>query len=173
MPTGLDGAALQLLRLDGLALAASEHKEPLPPTRARLLCHRRVNLALRGVPFRYGQVAADRDDAERTLGPRAAELAASLEHVAGCVEFVVTPPDPAGGLAADGNHGPGTAYLHAARRRYLAADEVRVRVASAARDVREVAHGLACLVAYDRVDDFRRLAVGCSISGPWPPGSFV
>jgi len=81
------------------------------------------------LPFRFGQHAGDPAALEAALSPRAAELAAALVRVAGCVQMTLRvfgdqAGDEAGAAAEDGTEsggtegaGPGTRYLAARRRR--------------------------------------------------------
>jgi Gas vesicle synthesis protein GvpL/GvpF len=135
---GLAGEPLRLVAAAGLRVACGEVEAPPVATAAALAAHdavvRRLGAAAAAVlPFRFGQHASDPAALDAALSPRAAELAAALVRVAGCVQMTLRvfgnqagdqAGDEAGAAAEDETvsggaegAGPGTRYLAARRRR--------------------------------------------------------
>ncbi len=136
---GLAGGAVRVVGAAGLRVACGEMEEPPEPTAAALAAHdavvRRLAAAAPAVlPFRFGQRVADPAALAVALAPRAAELAAALARVAGCVQMTLRvfagdadtadtadTAVPAAAAAAetevDAGTGPGARYLAARLRR--------------------------------------------------------
>ncbi len=133
--TGLAGEPLLLVPVGGLLAVAGTMagETPAPPaaSAAVLAAHDAVVRRLAAMadailPFRFGQQVAGAAALAAALEPRAAELAAALVRVAGCVQMTLrvfgdpaavggaaeAAESPAGGLPS----GPGTRYLAARRR---------------------------------------------------------
>lgn len=178
---GVDGETIWLLDSGQVGLAVSAHDAEVAPTRERLLQHYRVNMALLGVPFRFGNAAADETELRRLMAARTEDLARQLDKLAGCVELTVTVRAPAACPSTPGPEpGPGRAYLLAKGALYRRGADVRAKSEGILRDYREELRDgslrLACLMEADRVGAFRERLQGdgqLEVSRPWPPSSFV
>jgi hypothetical protein len=135
------------------------------------------------LPARFGATATGEREITDMLVARRVELTAALERVRCAVEFAVHAAPPTtitDSTDSTDGEGPGTAYL---RRRL--SEQVRTR--ELATEVRAVAGDLvraertgstgsvAYLVVQSAAEDFvqRTTAVGATVTGPWPPYSFV
>lgn len=142
------------------------------------------------LPVRAGSRVRDRDDAERLLRARYAELLEGLGHVRGCVELGVRASAPGGGRPAE-TPLDGRAYLAERARAWRWADDLSARLTGlrGRPGVRDVAL-LACttasvkaslLVDKDHVEAARRAVKRLEqpgqgdlvLSGPFAPYSFV
>jgi len=204
---GLAGEPLRLLDAAGLRVACGEMASPPAPTAETLAGHdavvRRLAAAFpAALPFRFGQHAADPAALAAALAPRAAELAAALVRVAGCVQMTLR----VFGEAAEGEEaeageaeaeaaGPGTRYLAARLRRERSAlalpgvAELRAALRPLVRAERLERHGpgrlllsVHELVPAEAAAGYRarvaaesarrREGPRVTVSGPWPPYAF-
>ncbi len=127
------------------------------------------------VPARFATLAENDDEIVAMLAERRDELRATLEEVRDAVEFALHLPD-----RSDDHHddpeNPGTAYMN--------------RLLAQSRVLEDPATGLAglirahtprggtshaCLVEREHVQPFlaRTEELGLTVTGPWPPYSFV
>ena len=159
---------MAVLAAGGLTVAVSEHDSPPEATEERLRQHLRVNLALLGVPFRYGQQAANVEALR--AGLMGSSFEDQLARLAGCVELSL-PVEPGESESTSSNSG--AAYLRRKQQAYRTVEDIKRKLASQVRDFREQRGRLTCLVEYSKVNAFRAALAPLTASGPWPPSSFL
>ncbi len=174
---GLAGEPLRAVPVGGLLALVGKAAAP-PALSAQTLAgqdatvRRLADLLPALLPVRFGEHAAGEADLAERLAPRAAELSAALERVAGCVQMTLrvfrTAASPPGTEAAGADPpstpvsaagGPGTRYL-AARRQDL-------ERARAVPEIAPLRDALAPLLRAERAERLERLS-----RGPSPPGPF-
>lgn len=185
--SGLRGQPLRAIETAELRALVSDLPHALTEDVATMLEYEQVvesllELCPALLPARFGTVAPADAAVRELLQSRAAQLQDALRQVAGAVEFAVRPPeaDPtrttAGPATADPEH-PGTAYMQ----RLLQATEPERRLETAVNGLfrrcrpRRAGHSASYLV--DRADATafvqRLRELGATVTGPWPPYSFV
>ena len=183
--TAPGGRPLRIVGDDGLGAVVSELDGHLHMDEPSLWAHEHAieQLMDRGslLPARFGTTAQDEREILQMLRDRRNELEAALERVRGAVEYAVhvdTGAEPVGASAAGG--GTGVAYMRGllAQRRHERElmERVESQLGDLARAVTVLSStSLACLVPRERVSEFvaRAETYALSISGPWPPYSFV
>lgn len=132
------------------------------------------------LPARFGATATCEREITDMLVARRVELTAALERVRCAVEFAVHAAPATAITDSTDADGPGTAYLRRRLSERLRTRELATQVGAAAGDlVRAERTGstgsVAYLVAQSAAEDFvqRTTAVGATVTGPWPPYSFV
>ncbi len=141
------------------------------------------------LPARFGATATCDREITDMLAERGVELTAALELVRCAVEFAVhaAPPntltertDSTDRTDRTDAEGPGTAYLRRRLSEQVRTRDLATQIRAAAGDlVRAERAGstgsVAYLVVRSAAEDFvqRTTAVGATVTGPWPPYSFV
>ena len=192
--SGIDGAELRSLALDGLEAIISEHDGTVDVSDEAVLAHARGVDAVAAandavLPARFGSLHADEAALAEAVASRPG-LRDSLAHVRGCVELGLR---VFGEAAAPAPAPSGADYMRSRleQRRELErlSNELHEPLARLSRDS-EVNVGAtprllltgAYLVERDQVDAFRaELAtlqarhpdLGAVCTGPWPPYSFA
>ncbi len=190
LPPGIDGEPVDRIRAGRLLALISRHGRPLGDvTLDRVMAHETVVEAVMSrravVPVRYGVHYSAEQALVADLRASAERLDASLELVRGRVELALRLADrtPLGPPESTGRSGRG--YLEG-RRRKAALTEITdaLRGSTVATVIDEDRGGTtaALLIEAGRVDtvcravadeaEARRM-VGLSLTGPWPPYSFV
>lgn len=176
---GLENRPLRTVGCGGLRAIVSD-VDAAPPADAQMLWAyegvvTRLMDSAAVLPVRFGTTAQSDGEITAMLAAREGELARALERVRGAVEFAVH-VEPGAPEAPQDAEKPGTAYM----RGLLARDERRRELESRAGELvraraRRSASSFAYLVDRERADRFENLAggLGLSITGPWPPYSFV
>ena len=196
---GLDGAALERLRVDDVDVVFSlrSAETSADTLRRDAVAHGAVVDALRMraaavVPVRFGELLADDVALTASLRERLPTIHRAFDRVRNCVEVAVRVLDR--GDPVDDRPESGTAYMQmraiAESRRRRSVDDLQRELRDLACDVRvERRAGIerdqfaaAYLVASERIEELRgaverfaasheELAVVCT--GPWAPFSFV
>lgn len=178
--TGIDDHAIELLRVGRLAVAVSRHDSRPEPTAMHVASHHRVTMALvqegGAIPFRFGNAFEDEKNLRRQLEPRRRELTAKLAQLAGCVEMVLRIGNSKFEIR-NSTFLTGTQYLKTKKDQAEAEQRLKDEIGSVAKEWRRSQHGaevrLACLIPAEFVSQLRERARGATITGPWPPSSFV
>jgi hypothetical protein len=197
---GLGGAALRVLRCDGLAAVYSRHRSLRPrPSPELVLGHESVIEAVmaRGpvLPLRFGTQLESEEQLTTLVSQRRDQLLRALDRVRGHVEIGVRviPERAAPGASSGGGERSGRDHLLALARQQRRADraarDLHTPLAALATEsvVRERPAPPAVLVSSYLVDagavtEFRRRAeelaarlqgTSVTVTGPWPPYSFV
>jgi hypothetical protein len=203
LPAGLQGETLRVLPCAGVWAVAGGLQAAPAVSAAALRAHDTVVRALAdgagaALPARFGQWLPSEEALREALQPRAAELAAALRQVAGCVQMTVRvfglaplPAEPGG--AETPAAGAGARYLAARRdrrRRLAAPPEIEPLRAAlrplvrAERVERRAGSSLAALhqlVARGDLAAWRRafattaptLGTRLRAGGPFPPYAFT
>jgi Gas vesicle synthesis protein GvpL/GvpF len=193
---GIESAPLESEPIAGLAAVVSRHASAsLDTSETAVLAHARVVEALTVanaavLPARFGGAYANASALTEALTPRAAELAAALDRVRGCIELGVRILVPAAEPAAVSS---GAAYMRARleQRRGMEqlADELHAPLAARAREATRTVGATerlllsaAYLVPKPELEAFREAVegvqaahpeLGIVCTGPWPPYSFA
>jgi hypothetical protein len=189
---GLDDERLAAVRVDGFQVVVGRMAAGPPVAERSLRAHdavvRQIAAAARAVlPVRFGSQVADRRALVRQLLPRADELGAALEQVAGCAQMTVRLFRAARlRLRRSSSGGPGARYLaaRAAAREPPELAPLRRAVGRLVRAERIEPHARAPLVAsvYHLVRQIdapeyaaavERVRARLAASGPWPPYAFA
>jgi hypothetical protein len=197
---GLGGAALRVLRCDGLAAVYSRHRSLRPrPSPELVLGHEGVIEAVmaRGpvLPLRFGTQLESEQQLTTLVSQRRDQLLRALDRVRGHVEIGVRviPERAAPRAGAAGRERSGREHLLALARHQRGADRAArdlhapLAALATASVVREHPAPPAVLVSSYLVDaaavaEFRRRAqelaarhegTSVTVTGPWPPYSFV
>ncbi|HEX2269220.1 MAG TPA: GvpL/GvpF family gas vesicle protein [Pyrinomonadaceae bacterium] len=200
--TGIAGAKVDIVKLEGFSLLVSElEDEQAPVTRENALAHDSVIRSVLGqttpLPFRFGTLATENELANY-LGARRSTIESRLKFVSGCLEMsvkIISDTDRTHSDAQNTDLGPGAMFLEKKRREILGSkyakevsDWLQKEVGELAREVQvslcpteklivAAAHLVPReqLAAYrDRVGNARKLRpeLHFLVSGPWPPYSF-
>jgi hypothetical protein len=200
---GLQGRRLREVGHGNLRAVLSDHDQSPPADEATLWAYGNVvdQLMAAGalLPARFGTTAPADRDIRAMLAERRAELSDGLDRVRGAVEFAVHAPAETSVPAprakppttAAPNHAaqddratqddaPGTAYLRRRLAQVQRAHELARQVNAVAGElIRDCSQrprqALACLVDRGHAEAFTQAtrAVGLTVTGPWPPYSFV
>jgi hypothetical protein len=198
---GLDDADLEVLECGALRAVVSHHDQPPARDQEHVLAHAAVTEAVARatptLPVRFDAPHRDASALRGEIEQRSTELAALLDRVGGCVEFVIRarPRSPATPGQSDAQGGPGQQYLQqrlaeeqakhaavtAARERL---DAVVTGLETLARQTRPRVTGrgpeMAYLVEQEQAERFRAAAQQRAaadpdtvLGGPWPPYTFA
>jgi len=132
--TGISGAKVELIELEGFKVLVSEFDgSSVPVTRDNVLAH---DAAVRSVldvttplPFRFGSVVAEQQLAS-FLSARRAALETKLAQVRGCLEMsvkIIWETDQADIAPEDNELGPGATFLQQKRREILGGEQRAAR----------------------------------------------
>lgn len=166
---GLDGRPLRGVGYGSLRAVIGDTEPAPPPDRSILEAYERVVETLMEretlLPARYGTTAASDAQITAMLVERYSELCDALERVQNAVEFAVHLPKPPTDWTGERS---GTDYMHAL---VVTAERTRELAGTARAHTRRDAY----LVDRDRAHEFlaRASALGATVTGPWPPYSFV
>jgi hypothetical protein len=198
---GLGDTAVEVLGCGALRAVVSRHDQPPARDQEHVLIHAAVTeevaRTIPALPVRFDAPHRDEGTLRGEIEQRSAELTALLEHVGGCVEFVIRAV-PRAPTTSEGSHpqgGPGQQYLE----RRLAEEQAQHAAVAAARERLEtVVAGLeamvrqsrsrvtgrgpemAYLVEQEQAERFRAAAqertaahADTVLGGPWPPYTFA
>ncbi|HKR10537.1 MAG TPA: GvpL/GvpF family gas vesicle protein [Pyrinomonadaceae bacterium] len=200
--TGISGASVDIVNLEGFSLLVSEFDgEQAPVTRENALTHdsviRSVLDQTTPLPFRFGTLTTEEHLASYAKARRAT-IAARLELVSGCVEMsvkIISNTDQTDSEVDSRELGPGAAFLEQKRREIFGSEQAQEVAGWLQRQVdglvREEQVSLcpteklivaaAHLVEREQVAAYRecvgnarksRPKLHFLVSGPWPPYSF-
>ena len=129
------------------------------------------------LPARFGTTAETEHELKAMLADRQVEFLEALSRVRGAVEFAVrVPPTPD---PVPDQPQTGTEYMHRLLDQSRQTTELAEQVERAAHGLtistKRTPRSLACLVRRQQAEEFleRTRESGLTVSGPWPPYSFV
>jgi Gas vesicle synthesis protein GvpL/GvpF len=180
-PRGLADEPLSTLPSGDLAAFVSDVETVPEATPRKFLAYEQVieRLMSRGtvLPARFGTTAETEHEIKAMLAERQLEFLEALSRVKGAVEFAIRvppPPDP-----TQDQPDSGTEYMNRLMDQSRQTTELAKQVEGAAQGLtistRRTARSLACLVSRQQASEFlaRTRARGLTVTGPWPPYSFV
>jgi hypothetical protein len=174
---GLSGKPLRTIHSNGLGAVVSDDDGP-PETNVNTLwayeavMERLLGIASALLPARFGTTVDEDSEIEAMLAERAGELTAALQEVGGAVEIAVHPAVAEGAQAPD----TGTDYMRARLAERRQAEQLETAAKGLFRaSVPRSQSSTAYLVDLANVREFveRITAQGATVTGPWPPYSFV
>ena len=181
-PHGIDDEPLSVLTAGELAAVVSDEESAPQPIARNFIAYERVieRLMTRGtiLPARFGTTLETEREVKTMLVTRQAEFLEALQRVQGAVEFAVRIPEAADSKP-QAKPKSGTDYMQRLVNSNRQANELTTQVENATRGlpitIRRSTRSLACLVHKQVAEEFvnRTRAKGLTVTGPWPPYSFV
>ncbi len=174
--TGLEDRPLRSVTHQRLRAVVSDHDTAPPPEVENLWAYEETveRLMESGplLPARFGTTAAQDAELEAMLRERHEELLRTLEHVGSAVELAIRPAP----TEAVESPQSGTEYMRGRLAQERQAEELERATAPLVRAQTRLANSArAYLVERRHVSEFvaEASALGLTITGPWPPYSFV